>query len=50
MIEDSDILLSIKRDAETGFRLLMSFYREPVYWHISTTVRDSVLTNTWILK
>lgn len=38
MTEDSDILLSIKRDAETGFRLLMSYYREPVYWHIRRMV------------
>lgn len=38
MTEDSDILLSIKRDAETGFRFLMSFYREPVYWHIRRMV------------
>lgn len=38
MTEDSDILLSIKRDAETGFRYLMSFYREPVYWHIRRMV------------
>lgn len=38
MKEDSDILLSIKRDAETGFRYLMSYYREPVYWHIRRMV------------
>lgn len=38
MIEDSDILLSIKRNSETGFRLLMSIYREPVYWHIRRMV------------
>ncbi len=38
MTEDSDILLSIKRDAETGFRLLMSYYREPVCWHIRRMV------------
>lgn len=38
MTEDSDILLSIKRDAEAGFRLLMSLYREPVYWHIRRMV------------
>ena len=38
MIKDSDILLSIKRDAETGFRLLMSSYRESVYWHIRRMV------------
>ena len=30
MTEDSDILFSIKRNAETGFRMLMSIYREPV--------------------
>lgn len=38
MIKDSDILLSIKRDAETGFRLLMASYRESVYWHIRRMV------------
>lgn len=38
MTEDSDILLSIKRNPETGFRLLMSLYSEPVYWHIRRMV------------
>ena len=38
MAEDSDILFSIKRNAETGFRMLMSIYREPVYWHIRRMV------------
>ncbi len=38
MIEDSDILFSIKRNSETGFRLLMSIYREPAYWHIRRMV------------
>lgn len=38
MTEDSDILFSIKRNTETGFRMLMSIYREPVYWHIRRMV------------
>lgn len=38
MTEDSHILFSIRRDAETGFRMLMSIYREPVYWYIRRMV------------
>lgn len=38
MMEDSDILLTIERNAELGFRQLMCRYREPVYWHIRRIV------------
>ena len=37
-IEDNDILDGIKKNAEKGFRLLMSKYKEPVYWHIRRLV------------
>ena len=35
---DADILSVLKRDAESGFRLLMAKYRETVYWHIRRLV------------
>lgn len=31
---DNTILDTIRRDSETGFRMLVRCYREPVYWHI----------------
>ncbi len=35
---DADILSVLKRDAESGFRLLMAKYKEAVYWHIRRLV------------
>ncbi|MDE5989832.1 MAG: RNA polymerase sigma factor [Duncaniella sp.] len=29
-----EILDALSRDRETGFRMLLSYYKEPVYWHI----------------
>lgn len=35
---DKEIINSIKRNPEKGFRLLMAKYKEPVYWHIRRLV------------
>lgn len=35
---DKDIISAIREDAEKGFRLLMSNYKEPLYWHIRRLV------------
>ncbi len=37
-ISDSDIILAMREQAETGFRLLMAKYKEPLYWHIRRLV------------
>jgi len=37
-IEHNDILDAIKKNPEQGFRLLMSEYKEPIYWHIRRLV------------
>lgn len=37
-ISDQEILAILKTDGERGFRLLMSVYKEPVYWHIRRLV------------
>ena len=33
-MSDENILHTIEKDAETGFRMLLRHYKEPVYWHI----------------
>lgn len=33
-MSDKEILDSIERSPEDGFRILVSTYKEPVYWHI----------------
>ena len=35
---DHDILNAIRLDADEGFRLLLTKYKEPVYWHIRRLV------------
>lgn len=38
MIEDKDIIQAIRKKSETGFRLFMQKYKQPVYWHIRRLV------------
>ena len=33
-INDNDIIETLNASRETGFRMLLSKYQEPVYWHI----------------
>ena len=37
-LNDADIVSGLKKDAESGFRLLMAKYKEAVYWHIRRLV------------
>ncbi len=37
-IDDKDIIRAIREKSETGFRLLMRKYKEPIYWHIRRLV------------
>lgn len=37
-IEDKDIIRAIHNKSETGFRLLMQKYKQPIYWHIRRLV------------
>ncbi len=37
-IDDKDIIRAVREKSETGFRLLMQKYRQPVYWHIRRLV------------
>lgn len=37
-VSDADIVSALKENLESGFRLLMARYREPVYWHIRRLV------------
>ncbi len=37
-IEDKDIIRTIREERETGFRLLMRKYKQPIYWHIRRLV------------
>ena len=36
--KDKDIILAMKECPDKGFRLLMTRYKEPVYWHIRRLV------------
>ena len=36
--EDKDIVQALRKRSETGFRLLMKKYGQPVYWHIRRLV------------
>ena len=38
MIEDKVIIRAVREKSETGFRLLMQKYKQPVYWHIRRLV------------
>ena len=38
MTDDKDIITAIRQHTEEGFRLLMTRYKEPVYWHIRRLV------------
>ena len=40
MPTDQDIVKAMKKDPQTGFRLLMATYMKPVYWHIRRLVVD----------
>lgn len=35
---DEDIITAMREDAKKGFRLLMTRYKEPLYWHIRRLV------------
>lgn len=37
-INDNDIIETLNTSRETGFRMLLSKYQEPVYWHIRRLV------------
>lgn len=37
-IKDKDIISAIMKSPQTGFRMLMKKYQEPVYWHIRRMV------------
>lgn len=37
-VKNNDIILAMKEYPEKGFRLLMTAYKEPVYWHIRRLV------------
>ena len=37
-IDDKDIIRAAREKSETGFRLLMQKYKQPVYWHIRRLV------------
>lgn len=52
---DTEVIALIKSrsDAEQGYRLLISQYKEPLYWHIRRMVKnhddaDDILQNTFI--
>ena len=38
MLKDLDIILSIRKDPDKGFRLLVQRYAEALYWHIRRLV------------
>lgn len=38
VLNDADIVLALKENAERGFRLLMGKYKEAIYWHIRRLV------------
>lgn len=38
MIDDKDIIQAIRDKTESGFRLLMRKYKQPIYWHIRRLV------------
>lgn len=38
LTDDKDIIKAMKADPEKGFRLLMSRYKEPIYWYIRRMV------------
>ena len=37
-IDDKTIIQAIREKSETGFRLLMQKYKQPIYWHIRRLV------------
>lgn len=37
-LSDTEIITALKKNAESGFRLLMAKYKEAVYWHIRRLV------------
>lgn len=37
-VTDSDIITTMKGNPEKGFRMLMSSYSQPIYWHIRRLV------------
>lgn len=38
MIKDTEFINAFRHDTESGFRLVMNYFREPVYWHIRRLV------------
>ena len=38
--DDKDIIRTVREKSESGFRLLMLKYKQPVYWHIRRLVVD----------
>ena len=38
MIHDENILQAMRLQPETGFRMLLAKYKEPIYWHIRRMV------------
>ena len=40
MVSDADIIRAVRKDAESGFRLIMAETQEPVYRHIRRLVID----------
>ena len=38
MIHDENILQAMRLHPETGFRMLLAKYKEPIYWHIRRMV------------
>ena len=38
VLNDADIVSALKENIENGFRLLMTKYKETVYWHIRRLV------------
>ena len=37
-LQDTDIVSALQEDGERGFRLLMTKYKQVVYWHIRRLV------------
>ena len=37
-INDNDIIETLNASRETGFKMLLNKYQEPVYWHIRRLV------------
>jgi len=38
MADDKEIIITVRKNQEQGFRMLMAAYGEPVYWHVRRLV------------